>query len=278
MGQILEIIDESINQKQSPCQLERYLASPYSSTESLNDLKGNYPGAFKHIPKEVFLLMVDYLDDSNRRMLGQVCRPFSATIWSERPPNQDHFTFWFPKEIKYSRKQDLHKKRDIYKDNTSMGPVYYFGGIMNQCLPQFCEVNSPQFCEVNPFQFCEEDLFQCCEVNPPQWNIMTLEGETNDDTINQSWVNYLEECINLHFLKLVNVNNIDLNNIGKLTKLEMLFMKLKPVDRLYASITPPSNVKAIVVSISEECPTLLSERSIAGLYLETLEGTQLDIW
>jgi hypothetical protein len=37
------------------------------------------------------------------------------------------------------------KKRATYKDNTIIGPVCYFGGIMNQY--------------------------------PPQWNVMTLEGE-----------------------------------------------------------------------------------------------------
>jgi hypothetical protein len=257
--------------KQSPCELNKYLVDPSLSMEFLNDCEGHYPGAFACIPKEVFLLMVEYLKHSDRRVLGQVCRPFFFVIIKLRGPQiQGSFAFWLPKEIKDSWKHysnrlcmEFDKKRAIYKDNTSMGPVCYFGGIMNRHPPQFFEENPPQFCK---------------EENPPQWNVMTLEGETNDDIINQLWVNYLGECINLHFLKLVNVNNIDLNNIGKLTKLEALFIKFKPVDLLNASITPPSNVKAIVVSISEECPTLLSERCIAGLDLGTLEGTRLDIW
>jgi hypothetical protein len=122
---------------------------------------------------------------------------------------------------------EFDKKRATYKDNIIMGPVYYFGGTMSQYPPQVCE----------------ED--------PLQWNVMTLEGEKNNYIINESWVNYLGECINLHFLKLVNANNIDLDDIRKLTKLEALFMKFKPIDLLKASIIPPSSVKAIVVSISE---------------------------
>jgi hypothetical protein len=303
MGQILErIIEESINKKQtpdeiesldneqtpdevrqSPSQLKRYLVGPSLSMEFLNNWEGRYPGAFEHIPKEVFLLMVDYLNDSNRRELGQVCRPFFFVIIKLQGPQiQGSLAFWLPTEIEDSRKQDsyrlcmeFHKTRATYEDNTSMGPVCYFGGIMNQ--------SPPQFCEENPFQFFEEDLLQFCEENPPQWNIVTLEGETNDHIINQSWVNYLGECINLHFLKLVNVNNIDLNNIGKLTKLGVLFMKFKPVGRLYASIIPPSSVKTIVVSISEESDQesdiQFSKRCMDGsLYLETQEGTRLDIW
>jgi hypothetical protein len=220
--------------------------------ESLNNLKGRYPGAFARIPEEVFLLMVDYLNDSNRRTLGQVCKPFFAIIWLERPPIRDSFTFWFPTEIKYSRKQDSHKlcmefdkKRATYKDNTSMGPVCYFGGIMNRY--------------------------------PPQWNVMTLEGETNDFIINQSWANYLRECINLRFLRLDNVNNINLH-IMKPTKLEALFMKLKPVNGLRATIVSPSSMKAIVVSASEENDIQSSKRRMAHLNLRALEGTRLDIW
>jgi hypothetical protein len=256
-------MDQFINNGHS-YQLWRYLASPYLSIKSLNDLKGSYLGAFEHIPKEVFLLMVDYLDDSNRIELGQVCRPFCVIIWLERPPIQDSLAFWLPKEIKDSPKQksyelymEFHKKRTIYKDNTIMSPVCYFGSIMNQSPPQFCE------------------------ENPPQWNAMILEGETNDDIINQSWVNYLGECINLHFLKLINVSNIQLH-IWKLTKLETLFIKLKPVNKLYVSIIPPSSVKAIVVSTSEENDQerniQFSKRGITSLHLRTLPGTRLDIW
>jgi hypothetical protein len=273
MDPVLErIINESINTKQtpdemrqSPSKLERYLVGPSLLMESLNNWEGHYPGAFSCIPKEVFLLMIDYLNDSNRRELGQVCRPFFFVILKLQGPQiQGSFAFWLPKEIKdswmwYSHNlcMKFHKKRATYKDNTSMGPVCYFGGIMNQSPPQFCE------------------------ENPPQWNIMTLEGETNDNIINQSWVNYLGECINLRFLRLDNVNNIDLH-IRKPTKLEALFMKLKPVNRLNASIIPPSSMKAIVVSISEESDQerhiKFSKRCIADLYLKAVEGTRLDIW
>jgi hypothetical protein len=263
------IMHQFTNKEQPRYQLERYLASPSLSIESLNNREGRYSGAFEPIPEEVFLLMVDYLNDSNRRTLGQVCGPFCVIIWLERPPIRDSLVFLFPTEIQDSRKKDSYElcmkfdeKRVTYKDNTIMGPVCYFGGIMNRHPPQFFEENPPQFCK---------------EENPPQWNVMTLEGETNDDIINELWVNYLGECINLHFLKLVNVNNIFLH-IRNLTKLETLFMKLKPVNELYASIIPPSSVKAIVVSTSEENNTLLSERCIAGLDLGTLEGTRLDIW
>jgi hypothetical protein len=269
MDPVLErIINESINTKQtpdemrqSPSKLERYLVGPSLLMESLNNWEGHYPGAFSCIPKEVFLLMIDYLNDSNRRELGQVCRPFFFVILKLQGPQiQGSFAFWLPKEIKdswmwYSHNlcMKFHKKRATYKDNTSMGPVCYFGGIMNQSPPQFCE------------------------ENPPQWNIMTLEGETNDDITNQSWADYLRECTNLHFLRLDNVNNIGLD-IWKLTKLEVLFMKLKPVNSLCVSIVPPSSVKAIIVSISEESGIQLSELCIPVLCLKALKGTRLDIW
>jgi hypothetical protein len=104
---------------------------------------------------------------------------------------------------------------------------------------------------------------------------MTLEGETNDCIINRSWADYLRECINLHFLRLDNVN-IGLN-IWKLTKLEVLFMKLKPVNDLGLSIVSPSSMKAIVVSASEESDTQSSKQRMVNLSLGAPEGTRLDI-
>jgi hypothetical protein len=78
-----KIVDQVTNKEQSPYQLEGYLASPYLSMESLNNWKGSYPEAFTQISEEIFLLIVDYLNDSNRRTLGQVCKPFFTTIWLE---------------------------------------------------------------------------------------------------------------------------------------------------------------------------------------------------
>jgi hypothetical protein len=242
--------------EEPPCQLKRYLVGPSLSIESLNNLEGHYPEAFARIPEVVFLLIIDYIDNSNRRTLGQVCRPFLATIWLKGYLIRGSFTFRFPTEIRDSRKRDsyklcmeFHKKRASYKD------VCYFGGIMNQYPPQFCE------------------------ENPPQWDVMTLESETNDYTINKLWANYLGKCKSLRFLRLDNVNKIHLNTIGELTKLEVLFMNLKSVYLLDVSIIPPSSVKAIAVSISEESDIQFSKRYINGsLYLKTLEGTQLDIW
>jgi hypothetical protein len=245
-----KIVDQSTNKEQPPSQLMRYLVGPSLSMESLNNCEGHYPGAFSCIPKEVFLLMVDYLNYLDIRELEQICRPFFVTIWLERLLIQGSFTFWLPKEIKYSRNKYsyelcmvLHKKRAIYKD------VCYFGSIMNQSPPQFCE------------------------ENPPQWNIITLEGQTDDDIINRSWDKYFRKCINLHCLKLVNVNDIGLYLV-ELTKLEILSMKLKPVDLLNISITPPSSVKAIVVSTSEKNDQKLR---VAHLYLNAKIGTQFDI-
>jgi hypothetical protein len=261
--QSLDNEQTSDKMKQSPCELNKYLVGPSLSMESLNNCEGHYPGAFSCIPKEVFLLIIDYLNYLDIRELEQVCRPFFVTIWLERPLIQGSFIFWLPKEIKYSWNKysyelcmELDKKRAIYKDNTSMDPVCYFGGIMNQSPPQFWEDNSLQ------------------------WNIITLEGQTDDDFINQSWVNYLGECINLHFLGLDNINEIKLDHIRNLTKLEVLFMKFKPVNILEALIDPPSSVKAIVVSISEESDRNIqfSKGWIAGVSLKALEGTRLDIW
>jgi hypothetical protein len=57
-------------------------------------------------------------------------------------------------------------------------------------------------------------------------------------------------------------------------------MKFKPVNILEALIDPPSSVKAIVVSISEESDRNIqfSKGWIAGVSLKALEGTRLDIW
>jgi hypothetical protein len=208
--------------------------------------------------------MLNYLNYFDRRALEQVCNLFFVIIRLKGPKFSYPFVFLSHTKINDSRKQGsykfcmvLHDLRAIYKGNTDMGPVHYFDVIMNQCTSRFHEEDSPV------------------------WNVMRLEGETNDYIINQFWAAYLQKCSRLVCLKLDNASNIDLN-FNNHPNLEIFIMELKSADGCETSASLPPSMKKIVLYATEEnyrrycIPN--SKPYVNRLYLNAPDCMDLELW
>jgi hypothetical protein len=211
-----------------------------------------------------FLLMINYLNYLDRRALEQVCKLFFVIIRLKGPKFSCPFVFWSHTEIKDSRKQGsyefcmvLHDLRATYNGDTNMDPVYYFDVIMNRRSSRFHEEDSPV------------------------WNVMKLEGETNDYIINQFWATYLQKCSRLVCLKLDNASNIDLN-FNNHPNLEIFIMELKSADGCETSASLPPSMKKIVLYATEEnyrrycIPN--SKPYVNRLYLNAPDCMDLELW
>jgi hypothetical protein len=259
MGQSLKI--------EQPYKLTRYRVGSPLPMDPLDKSKIIYT----FIPGEIILIIAEYCDYFNITVLKQACRHFFVIISPKWPTTQYSIAYWENNEIQYSRKQysynlcmKLYKKRVTHNgnnvtNNLNMDPVCYFDGIINRPSP------SPN------------------KVNPSQWKAIRLKSETSDYIINQSWVDYLKVCEELNYLRLENVDNINLN-IENLSNLKEFFMEFKSIHALGGQATLPSSVEEIVVHASEgnyqerytlysgEC---FSNQSIKNLHLRTLKGTLL---
>jgi hypothetical protein len=251
--------------KESQCRLTKYHpVSPPPSKKSLGNSKRCYPGMFIPISDDNFLLMINYLDYFDIKVLERVCRCFFVIIRLKGPKISRSFAFLSHTEIKDSRKQGshefcmvLHNLRATYNGNTNMGPVYYFDVIMNQCSSRFHVKDSPV------------------------WNVMRLESETNDNIINQFWATYLQKCSRLVCLKLDNASNIDLN-FNNHPNLEIFIMELKSADGCDTCASLPPSMKKIVLYATEEnyrkhC-TWYSRPYVHYLHLSAPDCIDLELW
>jgi hypothetical protein len=118
-------------------------------------------------------------------------------------------------------------------------------------------------------------------IDPSRWTSMRLKGGTNNYLLNQSWADYIKECVNLVHLELIDTSDIYLESVN-LKRLERFFMKFKSVNGWMASITLPSSMKAPAMYASEgndqERHTQPSKRYVNKLDPGTLECTQLELW
>jgi hypothetical protein len=139
-----------------------------------------------------------------------------------------------------------------------MDPIYHFEGIRNQYPPHKTV------------------------MDPSRWTSMRLKGRTEDYRHTLSWNNYLNECVNLFYLELIDISDISLGPVN-IPKLEGLFMKFKSVNHWRALINLSSSMKTIVVYASEgndqECHTQPSKEYVNLLGLETpMYLTQFELW
>jgi hypothetical protein len=251
-----------LNKKQIPYKLRIYSVGSYPVGSSLmklpDDWKEYVSEGFTNFSLDIIRYITNYLNDFDIRALKQISKRIFAIMRREWPQIIFYVALWSNEMIEYSQKRDLynicmkfHKQRAT--NNSNMDSVCYLDGRMNQYPPHKMK------------------------MDPSRWTFMRLKDGTNNYRLNQSWVHYLKECVNLVYLRLIDTSDLYLN-IANLTKMERFFMKLKPVNGWGAEVTLPSSMKTIVVYATEESyqkhHTQFSERYIYYLQLNALKCTQ----
>jgi hypothetical protein len=249
-----------LNEEQIPYTLRIY--SVGSSLMNLPDDGKEYVSeGFTKFPLDIIRYIANCLDALDIRALKQVSRRIFAIMRREWPPILFYVALWSNGMIEDSQERDLYNfGTKLYKKratNNSMDPMCHFEGIMNQYPPHKMV------------------------IDPSRWTSMRLKGGTDNHHLNQSWTDYLKECVNLVHLELIDTSDIHLESVN-FKRLERFFMKYKPVNEWIASITLPSSMKATVVYASkgndQEYHTQPSKRYVNRLDPGTLECMQFELW
>jgi hypothetical protein len=265
---LLSTMELSLNKEQTPNKIEppiSYTLRIYSVGSSLMNLpddgKEYVSEGFTKFPLDIIRYIANYLDDFDIRALKQVSKPILAIMRREWPSILFYVALWSNGMIEYSQGWDLYNfGTKLYKKratNNYMDPMCHFEGIIDQYPPHKTV------------------------IDPSRWTSMRLKGGTNNYLLNQSWADYIKECVNLVHLELIDTSDIYLESVN-LKRLERFFMKFKSVNGWMASITLPSSMKAPAMYASEgndqERHTQPSKRYVNKLDPGTLECTQLELW
>jgi hypothetical protein len=225
-------------------------------------------GDFSLFPKDIILFIANYLSRSNRGVLEQVSKYFLTIIRSKWPPMPEYLilynlniTIGYLLELSLRELcMNLHNVEITYNNATSnskMGPARYFFGRTCHCPPSISI------------------------VNPSRWEGLMLKfGKDKYPIYQELWRYHMEECKNLVYLTLTDVENIYLK-IENFKKLKGLFVKLKLADGLRGIFFPPLNIKQIVLYAEEnyqEHHTKFSEGYENRLSLYASECTELEFW
>jgi hypothetical protein len=241
MDQFLGIRQTLDEIKRSPHRLRMCLIESSPLVSPSNKWKIGHSGSFEDIPQDIILLIANGLNCFDISVLERVCRRFFVIIRLKWPLNQRRFALWSYTGTEKPQKWNiyefyikLHKggRWVTYNsiddpNNSKVDPVHSLVTIMDQFVPSDCE------------------------VDPSQWEVCELKSEKSSYSLNKLWADYLEKCINLVCVGLVNADDISLN-FENHTNLEGFFMELKSADGNGAAIDFPSSMKAIVLYATEE--------------------------
>jgi hypothetical protein len=261
---------EQKNKKEQPPPDQLMVYSVSCSPVSLPDNWERYEsGNFRSVPKDIILIIANYLSLSNRGVLERVSKYFLSIIRSDWPLIPEYrFVHCSDTEIQYSLKLNLrefcmklHNVEITYNNvtsNSKMGPTRYFLGRTSHRPPS--------------------DSI----VDPSQWEGLMLKFEKDDTPLYRAlWSSRIKTCKNLVYLTLTDADDIYLN-LENHEKLEGLFVKLKSANGLGGIIAPPPSMKQIVLYASEENyqehHTQFSEGYVERLDLRASECTNLEFW
>jgi hypothetical protein len=261
---------EQKNKKEQPPSYQLVEYSVSCSPVSLPDNWERYEsGKFKLVPKDIILIIANYLTLSDRGVLEQVSKYFLSIIRADWPLIPEYrFVHCSDTEIQYSLKLNLrefcmklHNVEITYNNvtsNSKMGPTRYF-------LGRTCHRPPPDSI-----------------VNPSQWEGLMLKFEKDNSPLNQElWKYYMKECKNLVYLILTDADDIYLE-IENLEKLEGLFVKFNSADELGGDIFLPPNMKQIVLYASkgnyQEHHTQFSKGHVEELDMHASKCTKLEFW
>jgi hypothetical protein len=232
---------EVISTERSPYRLRMHLMEPFSLVGPSDECKIGHSGCFEDISQDIILLIANSLICFDISVLERVCRRFFVIIRLKWPLNQRRFALWSYTGTEKPQKWDIYEfyikfhkggrwatYNSIYDTNNSkVDPVHSLVTIMDEFVPSDRE------------------------VDPSQWEVCELKSEKSSYSLNKLWADYLEKCINLVCVGLVNADDISLN-FENHTNLEGFFMELKSADGNGAAIDFPSSMKAIVLYATEE--------------------------
>jgi hypothetical protein len=231
---------------QTPYELKGYSMNSSSLMSPSNNSQECYSKEFTNIPIEMIIYIASELDYFNIRAFECVCKHILEIIRLKWPPvSQDCFRFSLNTMFKCTLERDfyrlcreLRKEKAIIFDNPNscnMRLRHYLGAEMTECL--------------SPFDI----------MRPSQWKVIMLKGETCCIRLKKFWLDYLEKCINLFYLTLVDAKFISLC-LKNLKRLKGFFIKLNSVGGCGATITLPPSVNEIVVYVSI-CGSIVSADS-----------------
>jgi hypothetical protein len=268
MGQFLGIRQTSDEIERSPRRLGMHLIKSSPLVSPSDKCKIGHSGSFEDIPQDVILLIANGLSCFDISVLERVCRRFFVIIRLQWPLNQRCFALWLDTGTEKPQKWDTYEFYIKFHErgrwatynsmngpnNSKMDPVHSLVTIMDQFVPSDCE------------------------VDPSQWEICELKSEKNSYSFDGLWANYLQKCVNLVCVRLINVDDIYLD-FKNHTNLEGFFMELKSEDGKGASIFLPNSMTAIVLYATEENyrkhDSRFSDPCLNNLYLNALRCTGL---
>jgi hypothetical protein len=226
-------------------------------------------GNFKPVPKDIILVIANYLSRSHRGVLERVSKYFLSIIRSKWPPKPEYlFLYDLNTKIEYLLELNLrefcmklHNVEITYNNvtsNSKMGPTRYFLGRTSHRPPPDSIMNSSQ------------------------WEGLMLKFEKDDTPLYRTlWRDHIKGYKNLVYLTLTDADDIHLE-IQHHEKLEGFFAKLNSADGLGGRIFLPPNMKQIVLYASEENyqehHTQFLEGYVGRLDLYAQTCTNLEFW